>query len=130
MLVNLEESEGSGLLPEGWNRVTVKSEKAFTANTGTPGIEYKLENERGRIAASFYLSPKAKHRLKFFAAACLNCPVEAIKLSAFDTASIIDRTVDVLVTRGEKYLEVTEWRAANEDAESPLRQAGPHTEGR
>lgn len=118
-------SSNMSVLGLGWHNVVVKMFKEISGKTkGTPGVEYTLGNANGSIRKTFWLSPSAKFRLKLFAQAC---GLPEVQLRKFEFKDLLNKTVQIEVTQGEKYKEVENWMpvgaapfGADDDEESPL----------
>lgn len=112
----LDGDEGNGgrggeWLEPGWHRVTLNSFREFSTPNNPECVEYVGADASGRKAkAAFFLSPKAKYRLKLFAIAC---GLEEASLKVFEYDDIIGLEIDVQVVQDGKFTKVDDWRPAS-----------------
>lgn len=106
--------DDSTYLPEGWHSVTVKDFRNFEFTSGSPGVEFTVVAQSGRICKmeGFNLLPQCQYNLASFAKACGMTQEDA---RAYDPgqpdshAMLVGRTVRVLVVKDGKYHKVEEW---------------------
>lgn len=101
-------------LEEGWHVVTVTGAVTFVANSGNTGVNFEVTDSQGRKMKSggFMLLKQSLWRLANFAKACGMTQDEARRYDPMNAAShrmLINRRLKVLVTKGEKYNEITDF---------------------
>jgi hypothetical protein len=108
-LLDDEKGNGGGeWLGTGWYPVTVESFRPFKTPNNPVCVEYILKGATGKTKAAFFLSNKAKYRLKLFAIAC---GLEEASLGVFEYDDIVGCEVQVHVAQNGKFHEVDDWKA-------------------
>lgn len=110
-------------LGSGWHDVLVVSVREFEAKTTTQGVEFELKGQQdAKAKVSFYITEKALWRLAAFAVAC-GLTKEQLQLynenSLESHRTLCGRRVKVLLEKGEKYHDVTDWAPIGSKVEEP-----------
>lgn len=116
MSIDLTEDEGGARdgtrvgewLTPGWYAVTVESFREFSTPNNPKCVEYILRGGTGKAKAAFFISPKAKYRLKLFAQAC---GLEDASLKVFEYGDIVGCEIEVEVVQDGKFTKVDNWKA-------------------
>ena len=103
-------------LEEGWHTVTITGSAVFTANSGNTGVNFEVTDSQGRKMKScgFMLLKQSLWRLANFAKAAGMSQDEARKYDPMNVTChrmLINKKLQVLVTKGEKYNEITDFKA-------------------
>lgn len=105
----------SNYLTVGEHETHVTTFKCFSANSGTSGVEFTVQDAFGSSSkATFFITEKAMNRLASFARACGLSEDEMRAYDPFNPnchAALQGRAVCVTVDkREEKYHEVVDWK--------------------
>lgn len=116
-------NEGGKWLKEGWHTVTVKEYRLFEYNSGSPGVEFQVEDAAGSLAKlSHVLIEKCFWTLAGFAQACGMTREECAKYdpeTPDNHRMLVGKTVQVLVVPDGKYHKVAEWAEAGTRQQDP-----------
>jgi hypothetical protein len=109
-----------GYFSPGRYPVTVKGMRFFTANSGTPGVEFKVSDGRKEGKVAFWLSEKALKVLAGFAESC-GITVEQMRTIDPDREGsfrvFVGKRFMAIVEKGEagqdgkRYSEIVDWEA-------------------
>ena len=110
-MINLTEHEGGGgWLSAGWHEVTVMDYREFKYDTGSDGVEFFFENDRGlKAKGSFCLKETILWRLAQLAVAC---GLTEDQRKHYDHKKLLHKSVKVQVIpdpKNSKYHVVDDW---------------------
>lgn len=124
---------GSNYLSEGSHEVTIINYRTFVAHTGMPGVEFEVRGSTGKFGKiSFYISEAC---LGFLAAFARSAGLTKEDCKNYDPMKndtchqlLMNRRIGVVVTKGEKYHEITDHYALDGDPPPQKAASAPRTE--
>jgi hypothetical protein len=121
-----DEWDSGSWFPEGSHVVTIKGFRFFTANSGTPGVEFELSDGQREGKATFWLTKKSVFRLTQLAKDCGITKEQAVGIDWEGQKGFrvfVGKRFVAVFIKGEKFTEFEDSAPLDKSVTPPSRPA-------